>query len=105
MALLDDVKRHLDILSCDDQTDKKVKLIIARAKNYLRRFNPALNDSDFEDKENLAYLMLLDWCRYDYSNASEDFSLNYKDEIIQLRNQYKVKMYEVEEPEGRVSDF
>lgn len=100
MALSDDVKRHLDILSCDEQTDKKIKLIIARAKNYLRRFDPSLSDNDFEDNSSLAYLLLLDFCRYDFSNASEDFSSNYKDEILQLRNQYRVKMYELEESEG-----
>ena len=99
MALLDDVKRHLDILSCDEQTDKKIKLIIARAKNYLRRFYPTLNDSDFENKNHLAYLMLLDYSRYDYCNASEEFASNYKDEILQLRREYEVSVYENKEPE------
>lgn len=97
MALLDDVKRHLDILSSDEHINKKIELIIARAKNYLRRFDPTLNDSDFNDKNNFIHTMLLDYCRYDFSNASEDFSVNYKDEILYLRNQYKVKMYELEQ--------
>lgn len=99
MALLDDVKRHLDILSYDEHTNKKIMLIIARAKNYLRRFDPTLSDSDFENKNDFVNSMLLDYCRYDFSNASEDFSENYKDEILFLRNQYKVKMYELEQSE------
>lgn len=100
MALLDDVKQYIDELSSDELIDKKVKQIIARAKSYLRRFDPMLDDNDFEEKTSFVHSLLLDYCRYDFCNASEDFKANYKDELIDLRNHYKVKMYEFEEAEN-----
>ena len=103
MALLDDVKQYLDISSYDEANDKKIKLIIARAKVYLHRFNPTLDDNEFEDESALAHSLILDYCRYDFSNAAEAFPDNYRDELHELRRAYKVKMYEQEE--NTVSDL
>lgn len=96
MPLLDDVKNILDITSSENDvtTLNKLNLIIANGKQHLREFYPTLTDEDFEDNNNSAKFLLLNFCRYDYSNASEMFDVNYKQALVNLRQKYEVSVYE-----------
>ena len=94
MALIDDVKVSLSIISSDEFTDKRIELIIAAAKQHLRRYAPDLDEYDFENDQHNAKFLLLAYCRYAYSNAAEMFDANYKADIIALRQDYEVRQYE-----------
>jgi hypothetical protein len=94
MALLDDVKTFLDITADNQSEDLKLNMIITHAKQHLRLFAPSLQDEDFENDENSAKYLLLNFCRYDYANASEQFDNNYKNELMALRQSYEVSEYE-----------
>lgn len=96
MPLFNDVLSTLDKTSSEvDQTTlEKINLIIAKGKQHLREFFPTLTDEDFEDNNNSAKFLLLNFCRYDFSNASEMFDVNYKQELINLRQKYEVSEYE-----------
>lgn len=91
MSLLDDVRTTLDIVTPSEVTDKKCNLIIARGKRYLRGFAPDLSNDNFDDQTNAAYTLLLDYARYDYSNAVEMFKINFRTELIALRQEYEVR--------------
>ena len=95
MSLLDDVKTILNKITADEWTETKLNLIIARGKRYLRRFAPDLSDEDFEEGDLYARSLLLDYCRYDYSEAVEMFKVNYREDIIALRRNYIVRSSEV----------
>lgn len=91
MSLLDDVKATLNIITADEWTETKLNLIIARGKRYLQRFAPDLQDEDFEEGNSYARSLLLDYCRYDYSEAVEVFKTNFREDIIALRRDYMVR--------------
>lgn len=93
MPLLDDVKTMLDINLDDMSYDLKLNIIIADGKQHLRSFNPLLSDASFETPTRARYL-LTSYCRYAFSNSTELFDANYKDEIITLRQEYEVAAYE-----------
>lgn len=97
MALLDEVKIKLDVLSSDEQTKEKINQVIASAKSHLRRFHPGLTTEDFEDDRNPAKSLLLNYCLYAYSNAADQFDEAYKRELLDLRHIYEVSTYDTEE--------
>lgn len=93
MYLLDDIKLILDITADITSEDEKLKIIIEDGKQHLKSFNPLLTDSDFESATRARYL-LFNFCRYAYSNAAEMFDINYKSELLTLRQEYEVAEYE-----------
>lgn len=93
MKVFDDVKLMLDIDEYDNSNDKKLNIIIEDGKQHLRSFNPFLTDEDFE-KATRARFLLKAYCRYDFSNATEEFDNNYREEILALRQDYEVSAYE-----------
>ncbi len=93
MPVFEDIKTMLDINIEDTSNDKKINIIIEDGKQHLRSFNPLLSDDDFEKPTRARYL-LSSYCRYAYSNASEMFDINYKAEILALRQEYEVQEYE-----------
>lgn len=94
MSLFDDVRTVLDYEEpVDDFTKKKINMHIAKGKQHLRLRAPDLSTCDFEDEQNHAHSLLLDFCRYDHSNASEEFDKNYAAELLSLRQDYEVRAY------------
>lgn len=91
--LLDNIKTMLDIsLDCTTE-DNKLTLIIEDGKQHLRSTNPNLTDEDFEQPTR-ARMLLFNYCRYAYCNATEAFDNNYKTELLALRHEYEVSEYE-----------
>lgn len=96
MSLLDDVKNILDITSTENDvtTLNKLNLIIANGKQHLRSFYPTLTDNDFSEDKKSAKFLLLNFCRYAYSNATEMFDVNFRKELLAFRQEYEVSEYE-----------
>lgn len=88
--LLDDVKNYLRITGNDEDADLTKRISRGKAKLEGLTGTPL----DFE-VEGLVNSLLLDYCRYDYNNASEYFLENFSSEILQLQLQSAVK--EIEE--------
>ena len=93
MSLLDNVKIMLDKTADDTSEDEKIKIIIADGKQRLLSVHPLLTDEDFENPT-LARYLLFSFCRYAYSNAAEMFDINYKADLLTLRQKYEVAEYE-----------
>ncbi len=87
--LLDDVKGYLRITGNDEDADIEKRISRGKAKLVGLTGKPL----DFE-VEGLANSLLLDYCRYDYNNASEYFEENFGSEILRLQFQSAVKDYE-----------
>jgi hypothetical protein len=92
-ALLGDVKNYLDITWTDADTDSKLNGIIVRARSILQKYAGCdLAFSDESEKQ-----LLFDCVRYIYSNAYEEFGVNFAGELIALRARHAVE--EAEEAE------
>lgn len=93
MTILDDIKTMLDINLENISYDVKLNIIIEDGKQHLRNFNPLLTDDDFKNSTRARYL-LTSYCRYAFSNAAEMFNTNYKSDLLALRQEYEVAVYE-----------
>lgn len=88
MELFDEVKLYLNITWSDEHTDDKVTGIIARGQDKLRSYagNPELGFPEGTAERQL----LLDYCRYIWNNAGEDFEDNYRADLIMLRAAHQI---------------
>ena len=80
-SLLDDVESYLNITWQDDKTDNKIKGYINRGMKRLQDVAGASLDFTAED---LPRSLLLDYCRYAYSQALEVFEKNFQAELLEL---------------------
>ncbi|CAC9931686.1 hypothetical protein PEPNEM18_01043 [Aedoeadaptatus nemausensis] len=78
--MLDKVKETLRITW--DSDDAYLASIIARGEQYLKDLTGT--EPDFA-QEGLAQNLLLDYCRYEYNQATEYFEDNYHKEILRLQ--------------------
>ena len=83
--LLEEVKNYLDITWEDEATDQKVEGMINRGKARLEEIAGAPLSFQIPG---LPQSLLLDYCRYAYSNALEMFWKNFRDELVALNMQY-----------------
>ncbi len=83
--LLEEVKNYLDITWEDEATDRKVEGMINRGKARLEEIAGAPLSFQIPG---LPQSLLLDYCRYTYSNALEMFWKNFRDELVALNIQY-----------------
>jgi hypothetical protein len=83
MALLDVLKFKLGLKGTTD-LDTDLEDIILRAKARLNDLVGIIIDFD---TVGLAQDLLLDYCRYDYNNATEYFEDNFQKEILRLQLQ------------------
>lgn len=90
MALLDEVKEYLTIAYEDEEADRNLSGIIARGKSILNDY--AGKEQDYEE-EGLAKQLLFDYCRYARSHAAEMFEVNFKRDLISLREMAEVEFY------------
>lgn len=83
--MLDELKTNLGIIGTDQDTD--LGKTILRGKAHITGL--AGVTLDFE-AEGLAKSLCLNYCRYDFNNASEYFEENFKSEILRLQLQSAV---------------
>ena len=86
--MLDELKAILGIIGTDQDAD--LNKIIARGQKHITDL--AGVTLDFE-AEGLAKSLCLNYCRYDFNNASEYFEENFKSEILRLQLQSAVIDY------------
>ena len=90
MALLDEVKNYLTITYEDEKTDENLNGIIKRGQAILDDY--AGTEQNYEE-EGLAKQLLFDYCRYARSHAAEMFEINFRRDLIALREMTEVKLY------------
>lgn len=103
--LFNEVKNQLNITWSDDDTDNKVQSIIKRAQAKMNSYaGTELTISPEEDSKNLTsdFQLFLDCCRYIYNDCLEDFEVNFKNDLINLRIRYQIKVMEEAESNGNV---
>lgn len=100
MALIDQVKRKLNITWVDEDTDRRVADIIDSASPILRHRLGIADDSfDFSlpGQENMLFLAL---CLYEWNHQTNEFWTNYAEDIAQCRAVHEVKHFEETESEA-----
>jgi hypothetical protein len=84
MAVIDELKPKLGIDVSDTSQDTDLDKIINRGKARLNDLTGVVLNFD---TAGLAQDLLLDYCRYDYNNATEYFEENFQKEILRLQLQ------------------
>lgn len=78
--MLQDIKDYLRITWPDE--DEKLTSMIARGKTVI---NNIVGLSLTYENASEEKILLLDYCRYAYNNATEYFEENYKPELLRLQ--------------------
>lgn len=97
VALVNQVKRKLNITWNDDDTEARVADIMAAAiPTLIHKLGIADPDFDFAaaGTENTLFLA---YCLYEYNHCVNEFDANYANEIAQVRAKHLVKYYEENE--------
>jgi hypothetical protein len=94
-ALIEQVKRKLNITWDDEDTDARVADILDSALVTMRYKLGLSDDFDFEAKgqENT---LLLAYCLYEWNHAANEFDANYLGDILQVRQKHEVKAHEAD---------
>lgn len=91
MALVDQVKRKLNITWSDEETDGRVNDIIASAEPIMKRKLGISADATFDfsipGSENTLFLA---FCLYEWNHSTNEFDDNYANEIAQCRAIHEV---------------
>ena len=100
MALIDQVKRKLDITWVDEDTDRRVADIMDAVSPVLQH-KLGITDPEFDfskpGRENMLFLAL---CLYEWNHSANEFDENYSNEIAQCRAVHEVAYYQAQESEG-----
>lgn len=88
--LLNDIKAYLDETFCDQEEEHKLDIMTENAIQYLDDLNGVKNNYE---EPGLAQVLLFSRIQYDRANALDDFSINYRNDIIRFINRGKVKRY------------
>lgn len=84
--MLQELKQYLR----EDDNEDILKNLLENGKQYLNKL--AGVELDYESNI-LAKTLLLDYCRYRYSNATEYFLENFREDILRLQLESAVKDY------------
>lgn len=85
--LLGLIKTDLGYKWCDDATNEKLKNLIAEGLAYLKKYSPS---ADFQSDE-FAISLLKNYVLYALSNATDDFKVNYREDIMLFRDEGSAK--------------
>lgn len=100
MALIDQVKRKLNITWSDEDTDARVNDIVESAQPTLR-FKLGIADETFDfakaGPENTLFLAL---CLYEWNHSASEFDVNYANDIAQCRAIHEVAHFAKTEGEA-----
>ena len=82
----EEVKAYLQITWSDPDTDNRLDVIIGMAKALVESYagGPVVFDG-------LPKQLALEYCRYSWSGAADDFAKNYRSELIALRAMYQAQ--------------
>lgn len=97
MALVDQVKRKLNITWSDEDTDGRVNDIIT-SNQYIMCHKLGIRDADYDfstpGRENELFLAR---CLYEWNHAANEFDANYANDIAQCRAVHLVAYYNEQE--------
>ena len=82
------VRRKLNVTWTDADTDDRISDVIAKSEATMRRLCDCPDDATKWDAEDIG--LLLDACLYEFSNAADDFRVNYADAIQSCRIKHLV---------------
>lgn len=82
------VKRKLNVTWDDETTDKRIADAITKSEAAMCRLCDCPGDATTWDDEDIG--LLLDACLYEFSNAADDFRVNYADAIQACRMKHEV---------------
>lgn len=97
MPTIEEVKIYLNITWEEEETNQTLAAILPRADAMLRMY--ISSQIDYEENQMVKQLFL-DLCRYIYNHASEQFKVDYHDELFSLRNFYRSSELESGEENG-----
>ena len=85
-------KRKCRITWYDEYTEQRIRDITENALESLKR-KLGMEDWDEEDflSPGTTRILFENYCMYDWNDMLEDFSKNYKEEILAERHKYEVK--------------
>lgn len=105
MALIEQVKRKLDITWVDEDTDRRVTDIIDAVSPVLRH-KLGITDVDFDfskpGQENMLFLAL---CLYEWNHSANEFDVNYANEIAQCQAVHEVAYYKAQGGDNDAESF
>lgn len=100
MALIDQVKRKLDITWVDEDTDRRVADIMDTVDRALR-YKLGISEPEFDfNKAGLENMLFLALCLYEWNHAANEFDENYANDIAQCRALHEVAYHLKRESEG-----
>lgn len=100
MNLIDQVKRKLNITWSDEDTDGRVKDIIASAEPIMRH-KLGIADAAFDfATPGLENQLFKSYCLYDWNHAANEFDDNYANDIAQCRAVHEVDYHKRVEGES-----
>lgn len=89
-ALLQQVKRKLNITWSDPDTDNRVSDIVNQAESVML-FKLGITDEAFDFSEaGIENILYLAYCLYLYNHCENEFDDNYLGMILQARSKYEV---------------
>lgn len=89
-GLLDIVKNYMNLSWLDDATNNKLTIIILNGIADLDGKSGEKNDYTVSGR---AQSLLLNRTLYEWSNALDDFYINYRNEIVAFINKARAKKY------------
>lgn len=90
MKLLEQLKRYLNISYEDQDTDEMLKDILENGKAIINDY--AGTELDYE-QPGQARQLLFDYCRYARSHATEMFEVNFRRDLMGLREMTEVQYH------------
>lgn len=97
MALIDQVKRKLDISWVDEDTDNRIADIMNSVTPVLRH-KLGITDPNFDfSKPGMENLLFCAMCLYEWNHSANEFETNYANEIAQCQAMHDVAYFKAME--------
>ena len=92
-ALLEQVRRKLNITWKDTDTDNRVADIINQARAVML-YKLGITDTEFDFSDaGIENMLFLAYCLYLYNHCENEFDDNYRESIMQARAKHEVTQY------------
>ena len=97
-ALYEQVRCKLRVTWEDEATAARIRGVIANAEHELRDMLGIPDEEEFDFAEaGTENSLLLDYCRYEWWDRSEEFEANYGPKVARCREKWMVRQYEAEQ--------
>ena len=105
MALIDQVKRKLDVTWVDEDTDRRIADIMDSVTPVLKH-KLGITDTDFDFSEpGMENLLFCAMCLYEWNHSANEFDTNYANEIATCQAMHEVAYYKAKEGDSDAEAF